>query len=64
MLALTRKHGQVTTLIQDGNVLGHVQVIEKGGKVVLCFDFPPTVTILREEAIRKEAPHGGRQTKP
>lgn len=63
MLALTRKHGQVTTLLQDGNVLGHILVTEKGGKIVLHFDFPQSVTILREEAIRKDSPHGGRQAK-
>lgn len=62
MLALTRKPGQTTTLYQDGRVLGHIALETKNGKTVLLFDFPPTVTILRQEAIRREVPDG-RQAK-
>ena len=63
MLVLTRRKEDEIVLVDGrGRELGRIKVVkvhagdERGPSVRLGFEFPREITILRGDAIRKEAP--------
>jgi carbon storage regulator len=52
MLVLTRRVGE--TLVINGGIRVTVLAVN-GGKVRLGFEAPPSVTVLREEVLQREA---------